>query len=335
MDKLLIICGPTATGKTKLALELAHEFNGELVSADSRQIYRGMDIGTGKDIQGKSKKNSEKRSVVWKSEKYEVVPYDFDGVPGWMYDVIAPDEEFSVSHYHFLAGSVIEDIQKRNKLPILVGGTGLYIKSILEDLETIDIPQNTILRKTFAAMSLVELQRLLQSKSLLVWSSMNNSDRNNSRRLMRKLEVAASVREKITSGVSFDSPDVGKSRNKPDELSIGLRLNLEELQKKIQLRVQDRVRQGILKEIQTLLDDGYSWNLPSLNTFGYKEWKQYFERPSDLTKQKAIEEWVHDEIQYAKRQITWFKKQEAVEWFDMSEPDYQKKIREMVALWYN
>src|SRR3989344_4958306 len=120
MTKVLIICGPTATGKTKLAARLAKRFNGELVSADSRQVYRGMDLTTGKEM---------------------------PDVPIWLYDVAHPDEDFSVSHWVKLAKDAISDIQKRNKLPIVVGGTGLYIQALLRPFETIDIPPNKKLRE--------------------------------------------------------------------------------------------------------------------------------------------------------------------------------------------
>ncbi len=126
MNKLLVICGPTATGKTVLAAEIAKQFNGELVSADSRQVYRSMDICTGKDR---------------------------PDVPIWLYDIVDPDEEFSVSQWVVLARGAIADIHKRNKLPIVVGGTGLYIHALLYPFETINIPPDRTLRNKLQALS--------------------------------------------------------------------------------------------------------------------------------------------------------------------------------------
>lgn len=338
MEPLLVICGPTATGKTKLALQLAKEFNGEIVSADSRQIYRGMDIGTGKDTLENRKKKIEKRIVEFKSKQYELIPYEINDTNVWMYDVVNPDEEFSVSHYVHLATQVIEDMHKRNKLPILVGGTGLYIKALLDGVETIDIPRNEELRKKLENKSLEELQQILTRQSSLAFESMNNSDRNNPRRLVRKIEILSAHLEKAeapTSGVSHGTPDVEEVR-KPvyNHLSIGLTAPIETVSTNITTRVKERVDQGIIQEIQMLLDRGYSWQLPSLDTFGYKEWKQYFDNPNEETKQKAIEEWTRDEIGYVKKQMTWFNKQKNIQWYDVSQETYANKVKKAVTLWY-
>ncbi len=132
MKKLLVICGPTATGKTSLGLQLAKKFNGEIISADSRQVYRGMDIATGKDIGGGK----------WVKDHWEI-----ERIPFWLLDVVEPNEEFSVAHFTDLAWEKIKDIWQRKKLPILVGGTGFYIKTIIEDIPSKGIPPNWSLRK--------------------------------------------------------------------------------------------------------------------------------------------------------------------------------------------
>ena len=157
MGKILIVCGPTATGKTALASQLAKKFDGELISADSRQVYRGMDVVTGKDR---------------------------PDVPIWLYDVVNPDEEFSVSHWIKLARRAINDISKRGKLPIIVGGTGLYIHALLHPLETITIPPDRALREQLQEQSVKELQQMLTR------GSMNNSDWNNPRRLRNPDTIA-------------------------------------------------------------------------------------------------------------------------------------------------
>ena len=131
MNKLLVVCGPTATGKTSIALSLAKKFNGELICADSRQIYKGMDIGTGKDIPGgvEFKDCSSKFKV--DKNRFTVGNYDFEGIALWLYDVVLPSQEFSVADYYLLCLRVVKDIWQRGKMPILVGGTGFYIKSVV------------------------------------------------------------------------------------------------------------------------------------------------------------------------------------------------------------
>ena len=264
MDKLLVICGPTATGKTAFSAMLAKKFNGELISADSRQVYRGMDIVTGKDR---------------------------PDVPIWLYDVVNPDEEFSVSHWMRLAKQAIEDIQKRNKLPIVVGGTGLYIHALLNPLETIDIPPNQHLRKKLQCITVGELQQMISR------GDMNQSDWNNPRRLIRKIEVAES---KIV---------MQKQLNTFDYLIIGLTASLTELYRRIDKRLEKRTRAGMDVEIASLRAR-YNRNLPSMSAIGLNEHA------------------------YARRQMTWFKKMPSVNWFDITSSDYQDAVAEKVARWY-
>ncbi|MCJ7826192.1 tRNA (adenosine(37)-N6)-dimethylallyltransferase MiaA, partial [Patescibacteria group bacterium] len=279
MNKLLIVCGPTATGKTTLAVQLAKKFNGELVSADSRQIYKEMDIGTGKDIFRRSKIKDKRLKIKIKNQIYELIPYDMDGIPLWLYDVVNPDEEFSVAHYQHIATSVIENIRKRGKLPIVVGGTGLYIKSLLFPIETSHIPPNKQLRKTLERYSLEDLQKRLQKEDSLTWDLMNLSDRQNPRRLIRKIEIALYKKDRKTSDNKtslhqcFGGQAVRAKKIEEDILLIGLTASYPVLYQRIDERVEKRVRQGIVGEVKSLLGKGYSWDLPSMNTFGYKEWK--------------------------------------------------------------
>lgn len=264
MNKVLVICGPTATGKTALAAGLAKKFNGELVSADSRQVYRGMDIVTGKDR---------------------------PDVPVWLYDVAEPDEEFSVSHWVKLARVAIAGIHKRNRLPIVVGGTGLYIKALLHPFETIDVPPDYPLRKKLSAMSVPELQNLLPGVR------MNQSDWNNPRRLIRKIEISGSKKGTTTQEKKYDA------------FVIGLTAPLAALDKRIDERFKKRVRQGMKKETKILFKK-YSRELPSMS---------------------AVE---LNEHAYARRQLTWFKKQKGIHWFDVSDTEYPGKVAAAVAAWY-
>lgn len=251
IDKLLVVCGPTATGKTALAVHLAKKIDGELVSADSRAKYiKGMDIGTGKDYD------------------------ELQGIPIWMYDVVNPDDDFSISQYKALALKAIADILSRGKIPILVGGSGLYIKAIVNQIETISIPPDYELRKKLKDATASELQTYISPH---VVSSMNNSDKNNPRRLIRKIEIAKHNKIQANTTVAFDT------------LTVGLSVSMIEIQKKIEMRISKRIRQGAQEEFDRLRKQ-YG-TVQALQAPGYK----------------SIETWQHDEIAYAKRQMTWFK----------------------------
>jgi tRNA dimethylallyltransferase len=371
MQKLLIVCGPTSSGKTALALELAKKWNGELVSADSRQVYRGMDIGTGKDVIGKSKVKSQKLKLQIKNQKYELIPYDMDGIPLWLVDVVDPDEEFSVAHYQHIAHKVIEDIQKRGKLPIVVGGTGQYVQSLLSPIETSHIPPNKKLRKQLEKLSLEDLQNQLVDRYHRMWETMNQSDRQNPRRLIRKIEIAKYL--SCHPGYHLSIPGIkevpipGIKTQKYDILLLGLSAPYPVLYKGIDARVDKRVKQGVREEITSLLKKGYTWEMPSMNTFGYKEWKEYFTHNSPACSdaparidtrsvsgraasgrqllpagrhgvthnlQPIIQRWKWDEHGYARRQMTWFKKMKGIHWADITEKGWQKKVETVVNEWY-
>lgn len=326
--RVLIICGPTATGKTALALKLAKQFNGELVSADSRQVYRGMDIGTGKDLPRATSYKLFAISVKFRNKKYNLGYYKISDIPLWMYDVINPDEEFSVAHYQTLASEIIADIWQRNKLPIVIGGTGLYIKSLISPLETAVIPRNFELRKRLANATVVELQNELKNLTPEIFTKLNNSDRQNPRRLIRKIEI---VSQKL-SLAKKQSPV-----SQQDIVQIGLMASLKDLYQRIDQRVEERVKQGIVAEIKDLLAQGYSWDLPAMSGLGYQEWQKLSAvtfRLSAQEKRKIIERWKRDEHDYARRQLTWFKKQIGIHWFDVAQKDYQAQLTELVATWY-
>lgn len=302
-DKLLIICGPTATGKTKLASHLAKEFCGELVSADSRQVYRGMDIGTGKDAG------------------------ETGGVPIWMIDVVRPDEEFSISHYSRQARAIIRDIRSRRNLPIVVGGTGLYIKSLIGAIETINIPPDPVLRKKLEKLSVANQQRLLQSLGKELFEGMNESDRANPRRLIRKIEIAGYTKH----------ADVSHGPASENTLTIGLTAPLSHLYQLVDARVIARVKQGSPAEVQRLLDEGYTWELPAMSAMGYREWRGFIDAAPDQQSrmlETVVGQWQHHEHAYVRRQMTWFRKMPQVTWFDIREPDMTVQVTRKVAKWY-
>lgn len=319
MTRLLVICGPTATGKTSIALKLAEKFNGELISADSRQIYRGMDIGTGKDIPESSKFQNTKPKLEignWKLGFYLI-----HGIKLWGYDLVKPNEEFSVAHYIKIAGIIIKDIHKRGKLPILVGGTGLYIKGVVDGINTAHIKPNLKVRlmegksagELYVFLTHIDAERAIQ---------LNESDKKNPRRLIRAIEIALSK-------VKDAKPKV----NKFETLMIGLESERKLLNKRIEQRVFGRFRQGMMEEVNNLIKSGVSWNSPSMMATGYRQLRDYLE--NNISLDEAIGKWIKAEQQYAKRQMTWFKKDKRINWFDISNKDYLKNIEKLVHRWYS
>ena len=272
MTKILIICGPTATGKTALAAKLAKKLNGELISADSRQVYKGMDIVTGKDRPA--------------------------GVKIHGLDLVKPDQEFSVAHFVKIARTLINQIRLKKKLPIIVGGTGLYINSLVNPLQTLAVKPDWQLRQALAEKSVSELQEQLKKINPARFSSMNHSDQLNPRRLIRAIEVGE------LHGSSRKSGD--------DVLWIGLNTEPKALDQKIAERVKARVKAGAVKEWQELKAK-YSTKLPSMTGIGYRQLPD-------------INAWIRAEQQYARRQITYFKKIKAIHW----NPDVVK----LVKAWY-
>lgn len=298
MNRLVIVCGPTATGKTAVAASLAKKFNGELISADSRQVYRGMDIGTGKDSAF------------------------LQGVPLWMYDVVGPDESFSVSQYQKKANVYIEEIRKTKKLPIIVGGTGLYIQSLIQTVPTMGVAPDMNLRKKLNEYSIEKLQELVQNKYPEVWKKLNNSDRNNPHRLIRKIELG---RAGIT---GLKKPLVASQ----DICWVGLTAPFPYLYKRIDNRVERRVEQGVVDEVRSLIKRGYGWELASMSGLGYREWKEYVD--GNTTMEDVIQKWKYDEHGYARRQMTWFKRNKSIHWFDISRKRQIEAIESYVDTWY-
>ena len=299
MEKLLVICGPTATGKTALAIKLAKKFDGEIVSADSRQVYKGMDIGMGKE---------------------------WGDVPIHGYDLVDPRREFSVSKYLKFARKILKDIWRRGKLPILVGGTGLYIKGVVDGIPTVEVPRNNELRKRLEEKSADELFESLSQLDAVRAGSMNSSDRKNPRRLVRAIEVA---QWNLGHGVKCLTSDI---LHPTSVLVIGLTAAKEPLNTRIEDRVGERVKAGIKKEIESLLKNGVSWDDQSMMSFGYRQYRDFFE--GEVPEEVVVSEWTREEQKYVKRQMTWFKKDKRVGWFDIFEVDYQKKVEKMVAKWY-
>jgi tRNA dimethylallyltransferase len=322
-DKLLVICGPTATGKTATALKLAQKYNADLVSADSRQIYKHMDIGTGKDIPEGS---------VWQlsdlpqpNYQLPIGYWNFAGLRLWGYDLISPLDEYSVAQYVKTASLIIEKIRQDGKNVIVVGGTGLYIKALTDGIETAIIPQNTKLRYFLQELTVDELFDKLAQVDSIKAASLNVSDRRNPRRLVRALEIAQWKMKKKT---------IKKEEKKiSDSLFIGLIAPIEEIELRIKARIIKRIEAGLMNEISKLLSMGVGWNFQSMNTLGYKEFKNYFSGTVDFD--EVVAEWKNNERRYVKRQITWFKKENRINWFDITKKDWEGNMEKVVEKWHN
>lgn len=306
MKKILVICGPTATGKTALGIKMAKKFNGEIISADSRQVYKYMDIGTGKE---------------WNNE-----------VKIWGYDLVDPRKKYSVSEYFKEIKIIITDIWSRNKLPILVGGTGLYIKSLIDGIPTVDIPRNDNLRNNLEKMTTDELFEKLATLDGTKAASLNLSDRKNSRRLIRAIEVAVWNIENETQKQVVESRKSVLDSN-VDVLQVGITSDLNTISKNIKKRVDKRMNDGFIDEVELLLKMGISWKFQSMNSLGYRESEAFFKE--GLTYEEFIEQWERDELKYAKRQMTWFKKDKRIKWFDASDIDLVSKVENSVQKWYS
>jgi tRNA dimethylallyltransferase len=338
MKRLIVIVGHTATGKTGLALELARKFDGELVSADSRQVYKYMDVVTGKDVPD---------DAVWHRREFSIFPakqdlassdnFQFttgywktkDGIRIYGYDVVRPDQEFSVKQYRDIANNIIRDIITRGKLPILVGGTGLYIKSVIDPMQNIDVPRNEILREKYSDKTATELYQIFTKRNPARAIYLNASDRKNPRRLIRQIEI--DEYEKV------NNVDVANNLNQDriefDEIfHIGLKItDTKKRNQVIDARVKARLGNEMDEEIDFLIKKDFI-NYTPKHTIGYAQWMQYLR--GRVSKKEAIEKWKIAERQYARRQMTWFKKQKGIDWYDVSKKDWKKRLENRVKKWY-
>ncbi len=273
LPKIIVILGPTASGKTDLAIKLAKKFNGEIISADSRQIYKKMNIGTAKP----SKK-------------------ELEAVPHHLISIINPNQKFNVAVYKNLALKAIKEIQKSGKIPFLVGGTGLYIKTITNNISFPKVPANKILRKKLELKNEKELFKIYKK---LDSKGARFIDKNNKRRLIRAIEVS-----KITKQPFWNQ----RQKQKPlfDFLILGINLPKKELNKRIKIRVEKMLRAGLEKEAKKLIKK-YGWKTSAIQTIGYQEWRDYFK--NKISKKEVEEKIKLHTIQFTKRQMTWFSAQ--------------------------
>jgi len=275
--QILVILGTTSAGKTSLGVKLAAEFNGEIVSADSRQVYKGMDIGTGKDL----KEYQAGRQKI----KYHLI------------DVISPKRKFDLAKYQQLAFQAIKDILKRGKMPIIVGGSGLYIQALVDNYQLIKVKPDLKRRKFLEALDLEELFQRIKKLKPDFAARINNSDKNNHRRLVRYLEIIESGNEEKT----------GRGQSPYDFLILGLDLPKEILKERILERIVKRLEEeDMIGEVKRLHQAGISW--PRLISFGleYKFISEHLQGRLDY--ETMVDKLNRASYQFAKRQKTWFRR---------------------------
>ena len=291
--KVLIIVGPTGIGKSDFGIKCAKAFSGEIISGDSIQVYRGLNIGSAKI----------------KEEEKEDIPH-------YLIDIKDPKDTYSVKEFQDNARVLIEEITNKNKLPIIVGGTGLYIKATLYDYEFYDEEKPD---EQYDNLSNEELYQLLEQ---LDKEALNNIHINNRKRMIRAINIATKHEKNITEIKS-------SQKHEPiyDSLIIGLTAPREEIYKKIEKRFHQMIDEGLLDEIKSLLDNGVNFDDRSMSGIGYKEFKGYFSENESLD--SCIEKAISNTKHFVKRQYTWFNNQLDVKWFDDKE-----KALECIKDWY-
>ena len=314
MKPLIVIAGPTCVGKTATALELATLLNAEVISADSRQVYRGMDIGTAK---------------VSKEER--------EHVPHHLIDVVNPDELFSVADFVKHAEAAIKEIESRGKIPLIVGGTGLYVRVLTEGYAIPTVPPDNEIRKQLAKEAQVfNCQSLHKELAVVDPETASKIHPNDFRRVSRALEVYR------TTGIPISqlkrqkrivSMHNGNGENQENNVfKFALTIERNELYEKIDNRADDQIKMGLLEEVRGLLAQGYSPSLRAFQTFGYQELIPYLEGLYSL--EEGIYRIKRNTRRFAKRQWTWFKQEPNVQWIEVTDKTPSREIAETIFKQY-
>ncbi|MCL0097171.1 tRNA (adenosine(37)-N6)-dimethylallyltransferase MiaA [Dehalococcoidia bacterium] len=302
MKSLVAILGPTAVGKSKLAMDLAQQLDGEIISADSRQVYRFLDIGT-------AKPTPEERSLV----------------PHHLIDIVDPDEDFNLATYQGLAHAAINDVQRRGKLPFLVGGSGLYVRAVLEGWSIPQVPPNAQIRQKLEARAEAGGgDTLFQELRRLDPEAAGEIDPRNLRRVIRALEVCRSTGKRFSELRKKASPDF-------DTLIIGLTVERAELYRRIDSRVDRMIEQGLVEEVSDLIGRGYSPDLPSMSSVGYQEIGRFLSGETDLA--TAVQRVKYETHRFARHQYAWFRlRDERIHWFESNEETGNQAL-ELIFRW--
>lgn len=281
LPRILCIVGPTSSGKTALALEVAKNFEGEIVNADARQIYQGFVIGTGQPTQ-------EER----------------EGIPHHLFGFLEPDRVSSVTEWKERALDAIRGISSRGKLPVLVGGTGLYVQALVDNYEPPRVAAQPELRAEMADLSLEQLVRRLEKldPDAVTWVDLKNR-----RRVERAIEVVT------TTGTSFKEQRL-QGAPLVDALLVGLQRSPEELRTRIYASIDRMLEQGWRDEVVGLHASGVAWDAPAMTSIGYRDVAELIR--GEVSLEEAREHIQKSTWQYAKRQLTWFKKDQRIQWHD-------------------
>jgi len=299
MNNIICIAGPTASGKTALAVELAKQFNGEVISCDSMQIYKRMDIGTAKPT-----------------------IEEMQGIPHHMLDVCEPDEDFSVSRYCEMATPIIDDILARGKTAIIAGGTGLYMDSLIKGNDFAPFPATGHRQRLEAKLSEVGLDAMITELSAVDPEAVERAQRN-PRRIIRALEVFYETGETITA----HNAETQAIPPRYSPLWLGLDFEPRQLlYDRIDLRVGIMLEMGLEKEIRNLLASGIPANCTAMQAIGYKEFVAALD--GRCTMEEAANEVRQSSRRYAKRQLTWFKRNPNMNWLTRREVDGAEEIIE-------
>ena len=287
---ILVILGPTASGKTRLGVQLAHKLGGEILSADSRQVYRGLDIGTGKDL-----------------AEYEI---DGERIPYHLIDVVELDEEYNVYQYQRDCFEVLDELKSRGVLPLVVGGTGLYLDAVLEEYRMVEAPENPALREKLQALSDAALQeRLLQLKP----HQHNVSDLSDRERTVRAIEIAERERDHVPEPLPPIRP-----------VLLGVRWPRPELRKRIRTRLVERMDAGLADEVQSLLDRGVEEERLYRLGLEYRYVVDYLHGVI-RNRNDLIQKLASAIVQFARRQETWFRRMErrghTIHWVDRGDAE--------------
>ncbi len=297
---LVVICGPTAVGKSELALNLALRLNGEIVNADSRQIFKGMDIGT-------AKPSTEKRNRI----------------PHHLLDIREPGEGFSAGEFSELADEVLTKIAGRNKIPFVVGGSGLYIKALLEGLFEGPEKDEELRRELNELREKKSLSYLYKILAKTDPESAERIDSEDTYRIIRALEVCFLTGKKMSELLAQEE----KKYYRP--LKIGLKTDRENLYKRIEKRVDEMLADGFVDEVKALLENGVNKDCYAFDAIGYTEAVDYLKNEISLEDLKnSMKKRTRN---YAKRQITWFKKDEDIKWFSIEEKNLENKAYNYIS----
>lgn len=292
-EKLFILMGPTAVGKTGLSIELAKSLNGEIISADSMQIYRYMDIGTAK-----------------------VTIDEMSGIPHHLLSIVNPDDSFTVSSYKEMASKHITDINNKGKLPIVVGGTGLYINSLVYKLNFAQVAPDESIRDRLNSIVLDKGNDYLHK--LLLNIDPESGARisiNDTKRIIRAIEIYELTGQTMTEY----NKDFRVFNENYDLIMICLNMDRSKLYDRINQRVDLMIEQGLISEVEEILKMGYDKDLVALQGIGYKEIIMYLEKQSSLD--EAIDKIKQGSRNYAKRQLTWFRRDNRIKWMDVDNYD--------------